>query len=202
MCATENSIGSSRSVGINSLTSQPGVRKSRCQPTSLQILVSRAMRGSMEAASPASGLRIGEMLTRMPRTPTALRLDSSLSVVLLSSRSMIPRRTKFAHGIQHAGIVKAIGAGLDEDVTHKAETADDLEIGLKRLIRRLIADVGAVRVTLGRAEHVEMRVAGVRRRCEGRFEAGIRIVLSCFVHGLPVMPLRRIAPEILAPSAP
>jgi len=105
---------------------------------------------------------------------------------------MIPRRgrIKFAHGIQHAGIIKAIGAGLDEDVTHKAETADDLEIGLKRLIRRLVADVGAVRVTLGRAEHVKMCVAGVRRRCEGRFQAGIRIVLICFVHDLPVVLLR------------
>jgi len=41
-------------------------------------------------------------------------------------------------------LFEAIGAGLHKDVAHEAETARELQIGLERLVGRLVADVGAV----------------------------------------------------------
>ena len=107
------------------------------------------MRGFIESAKPASGLRIGETLTRMPRTPSALSSASSLSLGLAFVEiddAAAERRIELAHGVEHAGIVEAVGARLHEDVAHEAKAARQLQISLQRLVGRLVADVGAVGV--------------------------------------------------------
>src|SRR5262249_22266285 len=80
------------------------------------------------------------------------------------------------------GIVEAVGARLHEYETHEAEPARELEIIAQRRTRRCVTQVAAVRITAGRPEHVEMRVARLRRRCERGFQPGIGIV-GGFGHG-------------------
>ncbi|MNC95903.1 hypothetical protein D3C83_131300 [compost metagenome] len=46
--------------------------------------------------------------------------------------------------------------------------AGKLEECLQRRVRRRVADIGAIGVLAGPAEHVEMAVAGQRRRLENR----------------------------------
>src|SRR3974377_2195394 len=86
------------------------------------------------------------------------------------------RRVELAHGIEHAVIVEAVGARLYEHVARETEPARQFQISFERFVRRLVADVGAVRVFAGRAEHMEMRVARVRWRRECRCESCIGII--------------------------
>src|SRR5687767_15349603 len=55
-----------------------------------------------------------------------------------------------------------------EHVALDSQVAGELQELFERRVRRLVADVGAVRVLTGRTEYVEMAVAGKRRRLEGR----------------------------------
>ena len=172
-----------------------------------KVSASCAMRGFIESASPASGLRTGDTFTRMPRTPSAFNSASSVSLVLLSSRSMMPRRTagsSLAHSVEHAGIVEAVGTRLHEHIAHETGASRQLEIGLKRLVGRLVADVGPVRIFFRRSEYVEMRVAGLWRRRESRLNTCVRVVRSGTVHSVSVRPRRRhpsSGPASLAQSA-
>ena len=61
------------------------------------------------------------------------------------------------HRIEHAGIVAAIGARLDEHETRKAEPPRLVEIGLERRERRRVAQLlvdTAMGIAVGRPEHV------------------------------------------------
>src|SRR5450631_403467 len=110
-------------------------------------------------------------------------------VVLVEIDDAAPdRRIELAHRIEHAGIVEAVGARLNEYVACETDAARQLEIELKRLVRRRVADVAAVRIFLGGAEHVKMRIAGVWRGREGRLKTGVRIVPGHFVHGPVTLP--------------
>ena len=87
--------------------------------------------------------------------------------------------TDLAHGIEHAGIVAAIGARLNEHEALHAEQPGKLQIVGERRKRRRIAQLlvdAAVRIAVGRTEHMEVRVACIRRRPErGRwFVVGIQ----------------------------
>src|SRR5262249_20331721 len=99
-------------------------------------------------------------------------------------------RIELAHGVKHAGIVEPVGARLYEDEARKANAARELEIGRQRLVGRRVAQVRAVGVAIGRAEDVEVRVAGLRRRRIGRLEAVVGIV--CW-HCL-LLPARAVYP--------
>ena len=82
------------------------------------------------------------------------------------------------HGIEHAGIVAAIGARLDEHEARKAEPPRLLEIILERRERRRIAKLlvdPAVRVAVRRPEYVEMGVAALRWRGEQRCDITIGV---------------------------
>ena len=72
------------------------------------------------------------------------------------------RDADLAHGIEHAGVVAAVGAGLNEHESLDAEQLGELQIVGEWRERRSIAQVlvdAAVRIAVGRAEHMEMRVA-------------------------------------------
>src|SRR5262249_34297377 len=74
-----------------------------------------------------------------------------------------------AHGIEHAGIVAAIGARLYEDETRDAEMPGQRQIVHERRERRRIAQFfvhSADRIARRRPEHMEVRIAGERRRAE------------------------------------
>jgi hypothetical protein len=68
-------------------------------------------------------------------------------------------RIKHAHGVEHAGIVLPIGAGLYENVARQSERFYVGEIVVQLGDRRCIAQIGADRVFRRRAKDVEMRVA-------------------------------------------
>ena len=73
------------------------------------------------------------------------------------------RDTDFAHGIEHARVVAAVGAWLHEHEALDAKMPGELEVIRQRRERRNIAQIlvhPAMWVAVGRAEHVEMRVAG------------------------------------------
>src|SRR5262249_13827885 len=86
------------------------------------------------------------------------------------------RRIELAHGVEHAGIIEPIRARLDKDKALKTNAPRDLEVSLERLVRRLVAQVGAVGVTVRRAEHVEMRVTSMLRNGKSRLDAGVWIL--------------------------
>src|SRR5262245_9267143 len=75
-----------------------------------------------------------------------------------------------AHGVEHAGIVAAIGAWL-----HEHETLDPKQFGeheivgerrQRRGITQLLRRSGSITIAVRRTEYVEMRVAGERRGAE------------------------------------
>src|SRR5277367_528526 len=104
-------------------------------------------------------------------------------VVLVEIDNAAPDRgIELTHRIQHAGIIEAVGAGLNEDIAYETDTARQFKIKLHRFVRRLVTDVATVGVFLGRPEYMKMGIASVRRRLEGWLEPGIRIVLRYFVH--------------------
>src|ERR1700676_971275 len=106
-------------------------------------------------------------------------------VVLVEIDDAAPdRRIEPAHRIEHAGVVEAISTRLHEYIAHESDAARQFEIALDRLVGRLVADVAAVGIFLGRTEHVKMCIAGVGRGGKDRLKTGIRIVLCNFVHGL------------------
>ena len=80
------------------------------------------------------------------------------------------RDPDLAHRVEHAGIVAAIGARLHEHEALDAEVLRERQIVGERRERRRVAQLlvhAAVRIALRRSEHMEMRVAGIRRRAEG-----------------------------------
>ena len=110
-------------TGSSSSVSQPGVRKSRCQPSSAQRASRRSMRGRIVAEKPGSGGFTGETLMRTPRTPS-LSISASSASGAFSSTSTMPRQRAMpdlAHRVEHAGIVAAVGARLHEHEALDAE---------------------------------------------------------------------------------
>src|SRR6202044_3899218 len=93
------------------------------------------------------------------------------------------RRNELAHGVQHAGIIKTVGARLNEYIPHQPQAPRQLDIALDRLIRWLVTDVGAVGIFFSRAEYVEMGIAGVWGRGKGLLKARIGIVRGHLIHG-------------------
>ena len=65
-----------------------------------------------------------------------------------------------AHRIEHARVVAAVGARLHEHEALEPEAARQREIVLERRERRRIAQVAAVRIARGRAEHMEVAITG------------------------------------------
>ena len=88
----------------------------------------------------------------------------------------------FAHCVEHAGIVAAIGARLHEHEPLDAEMPCQREIVGKRRERRRVAQrlvYPAMRISLCWPEHVEMGVARQRWRTEGG-HSFVRVVQLCF----------------------
>ena len=80
------------------------------------------------------------------------------------------READLPHGVEHAGIVAAVGARLHEHEALHAEMPGELHVVRQRRERRRIAQVlvdAPVRIAVGGAEHMEMRVARQWRRLEG-----------------------------------
>ena len=163
-------------TGSSSSVSQPGVRKSRCQPSSAQRASSRSMRGRMVAEKPGSGGFTGETLMRTPRTPSLsmIRQQRVRRVLVDVHDAAAARDPDLAHRVEHAGIVAAVGARLHEHEPLDAEMLCERQIVGQRRQRRRIAQRlvhAAMRIAIRRSEHVEMRVAGLRRRTERRAAA-------------------------------
>src|SRR6185436_3019462 len=72
----------------------------------------------------------------------------------------------FAHRVEHARVVAPIGARLHEDKALNTEFACLFQVFGQRRARRLVAQVGRVRIALRRTEDVEMAVA-VHSRMQG-----------------------------------
>ena len=122
------------------------------------------MRGFIVSEKPGSGGFTGETLMRTPRTPI-LSISASSASGASSSHvddAAAARDTDFAHRVEHAGIVAAIGARLHEHEPLHAEVLGELQIIGQRRERGLVAQVlvdAAVRIAVRRTEHMEMRVA-------------------------------------------
>ena len=70
--------------------------------------------------------------------------------------------------VEEGGVIRAVAGGLHEDAARKAEDAVQ---GEQRFLRRVVRrepPVGGERKHCVRAEHVEMRIAGERRRRKAR----------------------------------
>ena len=110
---------------------------------------------------------------RTPRTPSAIHLgEQRVRRVLVDvDDAAAARDPDLAHGVEHAGIVAAIGARLHEHETLEAEQRGELEKVGERRERRRVAQIlrrsASIRIAVRRAEHMEMRVACQRRRAEG-----------------------------------
>ena len=129
------------------------------------------MRGSRLAAKPASGCFTGETLIRTPRTPAASSAASMRVRRVLIDIDDAAAAGHLRHGIEHAGIVAAIGARLNEHEAREAEPPRLREIILERREGRRIAQLlvdPAMRIAIRRPEDVEMSVAALRWRVEQR----------------------------------
>ena len=86
------------------------------------------MRGSIVAEKPGSGGLTGDTLTRTPRTPSLLHFGKRGVGLVLLDVDNAPRSggADLAHGIEHAGIVAAIGARLNEHKPLHAEQPGEL----------------------------------------------------------------------------
>src|SRR5262245_9553604 len=158
-------------TGKSSSVSQPGWRKSSCQPISAHRASRRSIRGSMVAEKPGSGGLTGETLIRTPRTPSASISASSIRGVLVHVHDAAAAADPdLAHGVEHAGIVAAVGARLHEHETLDPEQFGEHEIIGQRRQRRGITQLlrrsGSIRIAVGWTEYVEMRIAGERRRAK------------------------------------
>src|SRR5260370_18789877 len=123
-------------------------------------------------AAHAGGVQVGQFLVS--------------GVVLVEIDYAAPDRwIELAHGIEHTGIVEAVSARLNKYIARETNPACQLEIELDRLVRRLVADVAAVRIFLGRAEHVKMRIAGVWRGRKSPLKNRIRNVVCALARGPP-----------------
>ena len=91
ICARLNAQRILAKTRSSSSVSQPGVRKSRCQPSSAQRASSRAMRGRIVSEKPGSTDFTGETLMRTPRTPS-LSISASSASGAFSSTSTMPRQ--------------------------------------------------------------------------------------------------------------
>ena len=91
MCATVYGQRILANTGSSSSVSQPGLRKSTCQPSSAQRASIRSMRLRQTSAKPGSGGLTGDWLIRTARTPSLSISARSLSGAS-SSTSTTPRQ--------------------------------------------------------------------------------------------------------------
>ena len=71
-------------------------------------------------------------------------------------------------GFDHAAVVGAVDADLDQHAARHAKAVQHAEIGSFRRRRRRVAAVGDHGETIGRPDHMGMGVAGARRNGEAR----------------------------------
>ena len=78
------------------------------------------------------------------------------------------RRAHGLHGLQHAGVVAAIGRGLDKHKTHQTQMAGQMLVFAPGRVRWCVAQAICIRVGAGWAEHVEVGIASVGGGGKGR----------------------------------
>ena len=77
-----------------------------------------------------------------------------------------PASGQLAHGVEHAGVVTAVGARLDEHPPLEPEPSREREEIGERRQRGFVTKIRSVGITFGGAEDVKVAVAGQRRRLQ------------------------------------
>ena len=76
--------------------------------------------------------------------------------------------TEARHGVQGAGVVGAIDAGLDDDAALNPKGRHDPAVGVDRGVGRRVGATGRVWEARRRAENMKMAIAGPRRHGQRR----------------------------------
>ena len=181
------------------LAREPARREEVEHPAELGAAgIQRFMRARIFFENPAPAACTGFTLMRTPRTPSPCICASSTSR-MSSSTSTMPRQrcgADFAHRVEHAAVVAAVGARLHEHVALDPELRRQAVV-VERREWWLVAQVRSIGVLPFRPEYMEMTIA--ERQSAASFpirRPGSRRAAAC-----PAKP-RRPAPRPPSSCAP